>query len=119
VEHVDRDVAMAPADADRTKHLFGVRQTSQGVLFVQPGAAGRSIAIAGDFNRWSPQKNVLRYNRDLDIYQTIIPIAPGSYQYRLVVDGRWQADPYNAQQSRNSYGEPNSVLTVEPTEGRT
>jgi len=39
-------------------------------------------------------------------------VPPGKYQYRLVVDGQWQEDPYNEKAILNPYGEYNSVLEV-------
>ncbi len=39
-------------------------------------------------------------------------IPPGRYRYRLVVDGRWRADPFNKLQRLNDYDEPNSLLVV-------
>ena len=117
VEEITSPPSAETPETSRVSHLYGVRPTSQGVLFVQPGDAGRALAIAGDFNRWSPTANPLRYNAQLHVYQAIVPVEPGRYQYRLVVDGRWQADPYNDQRVRNEYGEPNSVLTVHPRQG--
>jgi chromosome partitioning protein len=103
------------AEPERVAHLFGVRATSQGMLFVQPGNCGQTVYVAGDFNGWRPRVNPLSYNRQLDVFQAIIPIPSGRYQYRLVIDGRWQSDPYNPDQQRNDYGEPNSVISVSPT----
>jgi chromosome partitioning protein len=110
------DEIRGSADAAPSKdveHLYGVRQTSQGVLFVQPASQCRSVSVAGDFNHWSSTANPLRYNQQLEVYQAIIPIPPGHHQYRLIVDGRWQADQYNPNRVLNAYGEPNSVLDVE------
>ncbi len=95
-------------------HLFGVRPTATGVLFVQPAGSSRSIHVAGDFNNWSSTNNPLRRNDKLGVYEAVIPIVPGRHQYRLIIDGVWQADPYNPHKQRNDYGEPNSVLTIEP-----
>jgi len=95
------------------EHLYGVRQTSAGVLFVQPAGAGRDIAVAGEFNNWSPTAHPLRRNDAVGVFEAVIPIAAGRYQYRLVIDGVWQADPYNPHQQHNDFGEPNSIVVVE------
>ncbi|MHC4909749.1 MAG: AAA family ATPase [Planctomycetota bacterium] len=115
IAEVPRDVAAGPKPDVR--HLYGVRATSHGMLFVQPGGSGRSLTVAGDFNRWSVVAHAFTYNEQLDVYQVIIPVEPGRHQYRLVIDGRWQADPYNPDEVHNSYGELNSVFTVEPERG--
>ena len=95
-------------------HLYGVRATTTGVLFVQPIDGSRRITIAGDFNDWSPHATPMRRNDDAGVFEALIPIAPGRHQYRLIIDGVWQADPYNPHQLQNEYGEPNSLLIVEP-----
>lgn len=96
----------------------GVNCTDKGVMFVQPGQATTSIAVAGDFNQWSPTATPLHHQPQLGVQQALVQIPPGLYQYRLIINGRWQADPYNARTQLNEYGEPNSVLIVpESTEG--
>lgn len=39
-------------------------------------------------------------------------LAPGTYEYRFIVDGHWQADPTADHTVLNPYGERNSLLTV-------
>jgi chromosome partitioning protein len=70
-----------------------------------------TLEIAGDFNNWVPDLNVetLRIN---GAFKKILRVAPGEYQYRLVIDGRWTQDPKNPNQILNSYGEINSLLKV-------
>jgi hypothetical protein len=105
------EVKTARPDPDR--RLLGVRVTSQGVLFVQPASLGRTIAIAGTFNNWSPTANTMRLNQELGVFELCVPIEPGTHQYRLVVDGAWTADPHNSSAELNPFGELNSVVTVQ------
>jgi len=93
--------------------LYGVRQTSHGVLFVHPGAPGMHVGVAGSFNNWSPSSAPMRYNADLGAFELILPLAPGRYEYRLVVDGRWQVDPYNSRRTVNQFGGENNYFEVE------
>jgi 1,4-alpha-glucan branching enzyme len=99
---------------ERLRAVYGVRCTRQGVAFVQPAEPEQKIFVAGDFNHWSPSATRLHYDGQIGVAYTIVPIPPGRYQYRLIIDGAWQADPYNNQQQHNDYGEPNSVLVVPP-----
>lgn len=92
--------------------LLGVRQTARGVLFVQPLSVGRTVAVAGDFNGWVPTDHEMRPNKGLGVFELLVPIPPGSYSYRLVIDGVWKPDPFNPATQPNPYGEPNSVLRV-------
>ncbi len=99
------------------KEMLGVRQTPQGVLFVQPIATGRQLAIAGDFNGWSIRANRMIADPRLGVHQTCVHLPPGRHRYRVVVDGRWIADPHNPIIEPNEYGETNSVVVVEPPKG--
>ncbi len=74
--------------------------------------SGEEIKIAGDFNDWIPDRNVETLHRE-GLITKILRIQPGVYQYRLIIDGRWQEDPTNPQQIANLYGEINSILRVE------
>jgi len=93
-------------------HLYGVRLTSRGVLFIQPATIGRMLSIAGEFNHWSATSTPMRLDEQSGVYQIIVPLPPGTYQYRIVADGEWIPDPHNPHAQLNSYGEPNSVFVV-------
>lgn len=70
------------------------------------------IQIAGDFNDWQPDHGV--ETRIVNgVLQKILNVKPGAYQYRLIVDGKWQEDPDNPLQVTNNYGEINSLLRVQ------
>jgi chromosome partitioning protein len=91
---------------------YGAAVTDHGARFVQPGDGRQSFAVAGDFNHWSPTATPLPFDARLGAHHAFVEIPPGRYRYRLVVDGRWQADPYNAHKQVNEYDEMNSVLVV-------
>jgi 1,4-alpha-glucan branching enzyme len=69
-----------------------------------------SVAVAGNFNNWDTQKS--RLQRDGDAWKASIPLAPGRYEYRFVVDGEWITDPNCKECVSNDYGSTNSVLVV-------
>ncbi len=92
--------------------LLGSRPTARGVLFVLPLALGERVFVAGDFNGWQAGRHELRRNPERGVFELEIPLPPGEYQYRLVIDGRWGVDPYASRCTLNSQGEPNSVVCV-------
>jgi len=106
------DTPAPPTLAEKLQAFYGVRQTNQGVLFVQPGDQGAQLAIAGDFNQWQPEQTPLQRNDKLGIWEACINVPPGRYHYRLVVDGQWQNDPYNKQTETNPFGELNNIVEV-------
>lgn len=97
---------------EKLKSLYGVKVTQQGTLFVQPDRNVRSVCVAGDFNEWSPVATPMHRNDRLGVWQTCLPLPPGRYRYRLVVDGAWLADPHNSRVETNPYGELNNVVDV-------
>lgn len=74
--------------------------------------AGRDVKLAGSFNDWRPDLGVVTRTAN-GIVEKIMMLMPGTYQYRLVVDGLWQEDPSNPEQVPNYSGGYNSVLQVE------
>ena len=70
------------------------------------------LQIAGDFNDWQPDHGV--ETRIVNgVLKKVLSVKPGAYQYRLIVDGKWQEDPDNPLQVTNDYGEINSLLRVQ------
>lgn len=98
--------------ASALARLFGARATARGVVFVQPLGLGAVVSVAGDFNGWDAQTHILRRNDELGIHELAIDLEPGRYRYRLVVDGRWIADPYNPATVSNPFGERDSLLAL-------
>ncbi|MDH3311208.1 MAG: AAA family ATPase [Gammaproteobacteria bacterium] len=74
--------------------------------------AGRDVKIAGSFNDWRPDQGVVTRTSE-GIVEKIVMLMPGTYQYRLIVDGIWQEDPSNPEQVPNYSGSFNSLLQVE------
>jgi 1,4-alpha-glucan branching enzyme len=79
------------------------------IEFTHPTAA--AVAIAGTFNDWHPAATQMirvgdgRWVKDLSL-------PPGTYEYRLVVDGTWIPDPSAGQKAPNPFGDFNSVLKI-------
>jgi len=76
---------------------------------VKPDNGARSVKLAGDFNGWRPA--TMRRRGD-GSYVTVVALRPGSYEYKLLFDGRWATDPDNHAWAMNPYGTLNSVARV-------
>ncbi|MDG2050865.1 MAG: AAA family ATPase [Myxococcota bacterium] len=73
------------------------------------------VRVAGDFNGWVPDKNVasrVESNGPDRVWTKVLRLAPGTYQYRCVIDGEWCTDPGNPDSVAGPMGHPNSVLHV-------
>ena len=75
----------------------------------------QQVSIAGTFNDWRPGVSKMTSNGD-GKWQTDLLLAPGEYEYRLVVDGVWMSDPNGGEERPNGHGSANSVLRVSPIE---
>ena len=91
-----------------------VRRASakKAVTFTIHGEKGRSVYLAGEFNKWDPTAKKMAYKARSGIYTATVKLAPGSYQYKFVIDGTWCADPENVNAVANAHGTFNSVVEV-------
>ena len=46
------------------------------------------------------------------LWEKIIVVPPGRYEYRFLVDGKWQNDPGNEQICANCFGSTNNILEI-------
>lgn len=68
------------------------------------------IHITGDFNSWSNTETALRQERD-GVWRAVLDLpANRRYQFRYVIDGRWQTDYHADGFADNGCGAQNSVV---------
>ena len=82
------------------------------VCFEVEADPGSRVAVAGSFNRWDPEKHVLKQKSSDGHYQRVLFLPPGDYEYKFVIDGDWSADPNCEHFAANEFGTLNSVLHV-------
>ena len=81
------------------------------VTFSVHAPHARDVAVAGTFNDWDPSSRPL--SREAGGSWTVtFYLAPGSYEYRFVVDGIWTDDPCCTTRCWNQYGGENCILEV-------
>jgi 1,4-alpha-glucan branching enzyme len=80
------------------------------IEFAHPTAS--QVAIAGTFNDWRPDATQMFSLGDVRWLKELA-LSPGVYEYRLVVDGAWMADPRARETAPNPFGGMNSVLKVD------
>ena len=71
----------------------------------------REVVLTGDFTQWAKDKVRLTPASGGE-WITSLELAPGEYQYRLIVDGEWRDHAEAAQRVPNSFGTQNCVLVV-------
>jgi 1,4-alpha-glucan branching enzyme len=82
------------------------------VEFQLDSPSAKEVFLAGEFNDWSPTAQPMEKGGD-GVWRTTLDLAPGTYQYKFVVDGTWMEDPKNPNTVADPYGGSNSVITVE------
>ncbi len=64
--------------------------------FYLPGYKdARKVYIAGSFNDWSTNQTPMKPSGNG--WSIELPLKPGKYTYKFIVDGRWMTDPSNRQ----------------------
>ena len=77
--------------------------------FTHPTA--RTVCVAGTFNDWQAEAKPMHpLGGGRWLKETVL--APGTYEYCLVVDGRWIPDPRAKETVPNPFGGVNSLLKV-------
>lgn len=77
--------------------------------FTNPTAT--TVCVAGTFNHWQPEAKTLHSSGGGNWWKETV-LAPGSYEYCLVVDGKWIPDPLARESVPNPFGGRNSILHV-------
>lgn len=81
------------------------------VVFSLHSPQAETVFLAGEFNQWDPEKHGLKKGKS-DAWETTLMLAPSTYEYKFVVDGKWQVDPVNTRTCQNCFGTRNNLLTV-------
>ncbi len=77
--------------------------------FSHPTAA--IVSVAGTFNDWHPTTKWM-HPAGNGHWVKETALAPGTYEYCLVVDGQWMPDPLAKETVPNPFGGKNSILKV-------
>lgn len=100
--------------ADET---FGINKFSQVNVYELPSGLTRfylpgflkakRVLLSGNFNNWSTLKGIM-IKTDSG-WVADVKLAPGVYEYKYIIDGRWQRDKSNLQQHPDGFNDVNSV----------
>jgi len=81
-------------------------------LRISDGKA-HTVAIAGDFNGWNPQANILEDPDGDGIWTGTLKLEPGRYEYMFVLDGeKWFPDPNALRYVKDGFGNKNAILEI-------
>jgi 1,4-alpha-glucan branching enzyme len=100
-----------PSHSDES-HQVSFRTLPDGSIeFRHYDARASLVTVAGDFNNWDPEHDMMVRGED-NIWRLKKRLAKGQYRYKLIVDGEWKTDVYNAQSASDSVGGISSLISI-------
>lgn len=81
------------------------------VRFTLSAPEARSVALAGDFNGWRPDTQLMQRRGD-GLWTIEVPLGRGNWSYSFVVDGKWVEDTTAERWRDDGFGGRNAVVRV-------
>jgi len=73
--------------------------------------SAENVLLVGDFTAWEQHPISLKKQKD-GKWKAVVPLDPGSHEYRFMVDGQWQDDIECQQRKPNGFGQQNCIRQV-------
>ncbi len=108
----DRKTTAKKPAAKAASKRTAKKPAAKAVVFTVHAEKGKTVCLAGDFNDWNPTAKKMAFKARAGVYTANVRLAPGTYQYKFVIDGAWCADPENVNAVPNDQGTFNSLITV-------
>ncbi len=77
--------------------------------FLAPDA--REVYLVGSFNDWNISETPMQKDKN-GVWEKTLSLEAGKYEYRFIVDGKWENDPSCPGCVPNEFGTQNCVRTV-------
>ena len=81
------------------------------VTFTIVAPEAREVFLCGCFNNWEPARTPMKKDAS-GVWKAQVLLPPGTYEYRLMIDGEWVDDPAAELRVPNSFGSSNCVREV-------
>jgi hypothetical protein len=93
-------LGVAPAHQDFSEGMPAIKPAADGKFDVtfrfRPPAGAKKVSLAGTFNDWNVDEQPMKGPAADGRYETTLPLASGTHEYKFVVDGdQWFSDPGN------------------------
>jgi 1,4-alpha-glucan branching enzyme len=87
------------------------RAKRQRATFSLEAPDAKEVAVGGDFNNWNASTHPMKKGQK-GVWKKTVMVPAGRYEYKFLVDGRWQNDPENKETCPNRFGTHNNVLVI-------
>ena len=81
------------------------------VTFTFNAPTATEVYLCGSFNNWKPDATPMKPDGKGN-WKAQLLLPPGTYEYRLRVDGEWRDDPAAEARVPNEFGSSNCVREV-------
>jgi 5'-AMP-activated protein kinase regulatory beta subunit len=81
------------------------------VVFKIYAPEAKEIHLVADFNNWETHALPM-HKREDGVWEVPVELLPGEYQYKYLVDGRWEND-IQEEMYPNPFGTMNNVMKIE------
>ena len=88
-----------------------LQSATRRVAFVVKAPDAQEVRVTGDFTHWTTRGIRLSHDGKGE-WRTVLPLDPGEYQYRLLIDGAWRDHAEALERVANPFGSENCVLKV-------
>lgn len=82
------------------------------VDFTLSAPNAREIYLVGDFNHWKINEESRLARLEDGKWAKKMPLEPGRYRYKFVVDGEWTIDLENKDREQNAFGTFDSIIKL-------
>ncbi|NVL89686.1 MAG: AAA family ATPase [Desulfobacterales bacterium] len=111
-EEAEMDAEIRGHESLFTDDKSSTEPVERKIVFTLEAPETAAVQIAGDFNNWIPEALDLCDPMSKPTWQKIIPLKPGAYQYKYLIDGWWITDPENDKVVNDPTGHTNSVINI-------
>jgi len=109
-EVIAEEKVLSKRPAKRKKFQPLAAMVKREFIFDAPDAS--YVKVAGTFNNWNTsEESLMERNKD-GTWSKCVFLAPGTYQYRFLIDDEWVADQNNSNQVNNPFGGKDSVIKI-------
>jgi hypothetical protein len=108
----DRDTSSISSknNGARTTSNYSRPELKQREFYLEAPSA-ISVKLAAEFTDWEKYPLDMLKSED-GVWFIMVPLSPGNYSYRFIVDGEWCDDPHSDLYELNPFGTANAVAEV-------
>lgn len=89
---------------------YYVAKNGNAKFFLEGHQNAKKVILAGSFNKWD--ENLYKMIKTKKGWVLDLQLAPGTYEYKFIVDGNWTHDLANKKKALNEYAGYNSIIEI-------